>query len=669
MKKFTQENKTRVAMELRDLINYAVEELYTDNIADINVIVKAELDRAKDKLADLMQDPTIASINYLQDHTDVIKSIVHTYADPADRADAYLAANLSRLAVNLESILTSKLKLRSVARTTLSKLIELELSAKQGNKPTLSQLISACPLKPTSIVINGESRTPNEFHIAELKYQFITLLADLDYLDMEVADKTHMVSVPSKLASLLPRDMWAHMNKLSLFVNTKSIYTSPITLDTKNLITRSSWYYRTPDLTDIELEYMNHMNSIKYQFVDNAEDLIEAAYLEHLKDDNGQLPQGHEKWVPNRIEFFKEQIRESHANGGHYIMHRWDSAKRTYMMAEIGHKQSSPALRSLVKVADIPNPIKKDFRNNVVQMYSLIMRVKDLGKYVGLVAESESDIDLRLKIANTLNAKLETDVFNKDNIKPLFMVWAYNAGKDRILDGVTAVEAQLFGDASINVKVPGLMALTGAKNDERNRNIIWQAFTETVTELVPAIVILKQVFKKLVKANPLTETSWTLPDGSIAQYASPDTVSEELYCVDLSGRQHQQLHHIKLLVENVKSAGLLPRVIHSFDAWVARQLVVRAARLGITIVPNHDSFMFNAQHEATIDALVQELFLELANSRYFSNVLNELNKAGKSLAIKDRKGNCITNEMLWAAYGKLEDSDIQAGRPMDFEDL
>jgi hypothetical protein len=666
MKKlFTQENKTRAAIELTTLVNHAIDELYTDNIADIQVIVKAELDKAKDKLADLMQDPTVASINYLQHHDAIIKTIVDAYADPKDRADAYAAHNLTRLTVNLEAILSSKLKLRSVARKTLSKLIELELGVKQGNKPTLSQLISACPLKVDTIL----DRPADEFDQAELKYQFITLLADLDYLDMEVADKTHMVSVPHKLASLLPNDMWAHMNELSMFVNTKSIYTSPITLDHKNLITRSSWYYKTPELTETELEYMNHMNSIKYQFVDNAEDLIESTYLEHLKDEQGQLPQGYEKWVPSRIAFFKKQIRESHANGGHYIMHRWDSSKRTYMMAEIGHKQSSPALRSLVKVADMSNPIKKDFRNNVVQMYSLIMRVKGLGKYVGLTSDSESDIDLRLKIADTLNSKLEVDIFCKDNIKPLFMVWAYNAGRDRILDGVTSTEAQLFGDATVNVKVPGLIALTGAKNDKKNRAILWQAFEETVTELVPAIVILKQVFKKLIKANPLTETSWTLPDGSVAQYASPDTKSNELYCVDLSGRQHQQLHHIKLISENVKSAGLLPRVIHSFDAWVARQLVVRAARLGITIIPNHDSFMFDAQHEATVDSLVQELFLELLNSNYFSQVINELNKAGKSLAVKDRKGDCITNEMLWSAYGKLEDSDVLAGRPMDFEDL
>lgn len=674
---FTQTDKRLARRELDMRIEEAATAIYADRSESITKVLEAKLDEtitATFKLS--MSFPKEKRFAGDLAHEKAIAKVVELYPIKSDRAPAYKYINLSRRAVLLRSLITSKVKLRKVAMQTLIGLIRAELSVKKGNKVTIGQLINACPLKASAVVMKNGSITPlsdsdNEdlFIQDELRLQFISELCELDLVDMTVSDHTHMVDIPSQLAKVVSKQDWLIMSGLSELVNSKTIYLEPVSLDSRNLITRSSWYYKTPELSNDQAEFVSYQHNLKYQFKADALDNIEAAYKEHLADDQGNLPDGWKTWVPAKIEFFKEQIKASHANGGHYIEGKFDSALRWYMQAEIGHFQTSKALRSLVKVADIANPVKKDFKNNVIQMYALLMKVRDMGKYVGLLPEADREEDLRLQLAATLNTKLETEVFCKDNIKPLFMVWAYNAGKKRILEGVTKVEAQLFGLAKINVKVPGLLALTGAKDTEDNRDIIWAAFEESVKELVPAVVILKQVFKRIIKHNPLTETEWTLPDGAVAQYASASTEEATLFFVDSKGKQHQHLHHKKMIMENVKSSGLLPRVIHSFDAWVARQLVIRAARMGIAIVPNHDSFMFDEQYEDVIDELVADIFKELLESEAFGSVIQELNQSNKSLAIKQPNGTSVTNDTLWNAYGKLTVEDLESADPMDLEDI
>lgn len=674
--KFTQENKTAARVELNSLVELAVDRIYIDRIAAVSTVIKAKAALARENkmkawisLADKRFDAT-------QPHDKVIKHVVDNF-EKHERRLAYRYVGLTRRVILLDSLVASKVKLRTVAKKTLEGLIRAELNVKPGKGVTLAQLMASCPLKVKQVINHDGGvtelnplNTDDMFIMEEFKLQFISELVEMDLIDMRISDHAHMVEVPTVIGKDLDKGTAKRMQELNAIVSSKTIYTTPVALNPKQLISRSSWFYRTPTLSADQAEFVNQMHSMKYRFKADALDRLEECYKEHLRDDNGAMPEAWEQWVPAKLAFFREQIKESNANGGHFIEGKFDSSLRWYMQAEIGHFQTSKALRSLVEIASIKNPIKRDFKNNVIQMYSILMKVRDLGKYVGLLPHEDRADDLRLQIADELNAKLDTNAYTKDNIKPLFMVWAYNAGANRILDGVTVTEEQPFGMPSlVNVKVPGLLALAGAKDTEKNREIIWGAFEATVLELVPAVVVLKTLFSKLIKLNPLTETSWTLPDGAVAQYASAATQTQELYWVSNDGKTHQHSHHLKLIVENEKRAGLLPRVIHSVDAWVARQLVIRAARLGVEVVPNHDSFMFDEEYEELIEQIISELFIELLKSSILADILAELNKSGKSLAIRNNKGAIITNDMLMDAYGELTVADLEQADPTDLEEI
>lgn len=157
-----------------------------------------------------------------------------------------------------------------------------------------------------------------------------------------------------------------------------------------------------------------------------------------------------------------------------------------------------------------------------------------------------------------------------------------------------------------------------------------------------------------------------MPDGAVAQYSSVETISQELHWVSSNGVQRTHTHYRKEIIEDAKAAGLLPRVIHSIDAYLMRQLVIRMNKKGIIIVPNHDSFLFSREQEATVTKAVKELLVEIMEEDVLSNIVKQLNKANKTLTVKAANGEAITADMFGE---QLTKEDILAGMPMAREEL
>lgn len=651
MKKFTTNYNNNLRVEFNTKINEAVATMYPDlsmidtyihdaHKASRMLMLKTGANIAQVHKANIEQTPT-AFAAYAKSLPQEEKGSLYTYYHQNIRV------------MFLNSLIQAKVKLRPVVTDALTNILR-DILNNGKESITLGQALNAIKLKTNLVNRFNQVESTTEGVNEEIKLQLLSELCSLNILDMRVSQHTHLISIPEKLTDKLAKQEWKELADMADYLSKKTILLEPAPVE-KQMITRSSWFYQTPTLSDAQIKFINTMHSTKYEFIDNAENLIAEAYKAHLK--LSVLPD----WALTRIEFFKEQIRASKANGGHYIAGKFDSALRWYFMAEIGHLQSSVALRSLVKVSDLTNKVKYDMSNNVVQMYALALGTKSLGKYVKLLPKEQLEEDMRLQIADQLNTKLNINKFNKDNIKPLFMVWAYNAGKRRLLDGCVIEEKGFFGEGKQVIKVEGLMSITGIKDEDK----LWSTWSDTVNTIAPAIVALKAMFNKLTKGNPFTIANWELPDNSIAQYASAETLAETLYWVDATGYRRQHTHHRKVLVENAKAAGLLPRAIHSLDAYVARTLVNQAKDLGITVVPNHDSFTFDEQYTDVMFELVREIFATILEGGCFGHIVTKLNTAKVSLAIKDANDKYITED----SFGdRLTRADLMESTPMVWED-
>ena len=567
------------------------------------------------------------------------------------------AAIRAALLSTLVSTKVNKKKLGFRLNASMEAIVDIVLSV-GSNDVTLSQIIHrVSPVIGVEqyVTKEGNVRPSNAWLNDELALQLVSELAELDYLDITIKAKTHMVRLNDKVLKGLDHTKLGEMSATAKFLSMSTVLTEKATIP-KNLISRSSWWYDTPDLSLDQIEFVEAMNDIKYGFVEDAETKIEEAFKTHLKVDT--LDQSSK----TRVKEFQRQIRVSHANGGHYVSGKFDSSLRWYYGSEIGQVQTSKELRRLVTFDGIKDPVKWDFRNNVVQMYSILTGIRSLGHYVGLTDAEEQLGDLRTLIAQRLNTELGVTSFNKDNVKPLFMIWAYNAGQKRLMSGVLRTETNFFtGKDMVVQKVDGLGKLAGDSTDQ-----VWEVWNNILNELVPGIVAIKMVFKKLFKANPIEEISWTTPDNSVAQYASVVTNSEPLHWIDSKYKMHTHTHYRKEIVAGEKNTGGLPRIIHSFDAYVMRQLVIRAKRLGIVIVPNHDSFIFDREHETTVFGLVDTILNELRESSALDDVVRELNVKKADLTLLDSEGKTVTVSTFG---GVLSFDDIKAGTPLAPEDM
>ena len=503
-------------------------------------------------------------------------------------------------------------------------------------------------------------------------FQLITLLSEMGAIDLYIKDKTHMIKWTANMDKEFNSEVFHLLVAQNKFLKSKTISTDKVTPFRDKMLSQSSWYYNTPVASKRLEHYYSVVQDIKYKFKDFTGDEFIEAYKEHCDIPTVRL------FDKPRINHLWEQIEASRENGGHYVNCMGDSVFRNYMMAEFGHFQTSHALRNLVEVEGIKDPIKYDATNSVMQMYALALKSGNLAQFVHLLEKKTGDF--RTIIANMLNTVYSVEVFSKDNIKPIFMIWAYNAGQERVLNGSPKEIVDPF-DGTVTYdytnRSEGLLVIAEGV-DYGTPEDLYNTFIKILEELVPEIFFLKAIFKKLVKGNQQETYTWTLPDGAIAQYANvtkkeqdKDLMEDIVEAIDSDGSRHIHTVYTKSLKTTASLAGLLPRVIHSIDAYIQRMIVVRAHAAGIVVVPNHDSFMFDKQHEQVMLNIIKEVYVSVLEDEVLKDIVNQLNGSKTDLSVKDSAGVMLTSESFSSKseFGVLTAEDIMAGCPVEEEEL
>jgi len=676
--KFTAENKVKIAKLYTSMLKD-----YSTRILEGNTIkeyIEKEIKQAR--LHSLADRQKLSALGFRESlNTEIVEKefskVIKEYSEEAKKVAWSYRKWAIRLA-NLQSLLNgSKKKINN--RLIDSFITILKLFIEGGNSVSkygvsAASIVGAVSskLKVTDIILKDGTRVDaNKESQLNVSWQYIAELCSLDYLDMKLkttnaSRKANMVTLPKWINTLFTEEDSKVLKQCANYLKLNSLYVDMAEVDMNKLTTQGSWYYKTPKHPDEYKEFLEHQQSIKYSFVPNAKEALGQKYLSHLT--KGKCDRELKDYELNRIRYFNSQISDSNNNGGHYHVLQNDSVGRLYVQGEIGHKQLSSDLRSLVKIGGIENPIKYDMTNNVIQMYSLVLGSRNLAQYVGLLPIKTGD--LREVLARELTKELGIKPIGKEEIKPLFMVWAYSAGWDTIYRGKAEKQYDQFTGEYYYEKVDGLSKYTQGIDEE----IVKTAWNNILARLLPEVVWLKSVFKELNYKNPFTIAEWVLPDGFIAQYAAvPKKESRRdihLEAVDSSGDKHTNTQSIKELVSGEGASGLLPRVIHSFDAYVMRRIVSKMRKLGAIVVPNHDSFTFDKKYEKEFIQIAKEVYCEfITNNKdkgYFSDVVRQLNKTKCNLNMKDSKGNTIKPD----SFGeRLTVEDVKAGMPVDLEDL
>jgi hypothetical protein len=178
------------------------------------------------------------------------------------------------------------------------------------------------------------------------------------------------------------------------------------------------------------------------------------------------------------------------------------------------------------------------------------------------------------------------------------------------------------------------------KEDLRSeyRDEIYDVFVQAVDELIPGFYSVMEFTNGLWQPD-WTSVSFTMPDGVVVtcKPTTSDWVDFPLF--------EQMTVTAKVAGVQREEAALIlwVTIIHAFDAYIARLLVLRCAYDILTI---HDGFKVLANHTGETRLEYNKIIVEIASSQALKNILQEI--TGQS--VDDIQGDLVPEEMLDAKY-------------------
>ena len=251
--------------------------------------------------------------------------------------------------------------------------------------------------------------------------------------------------------------------------------------------------------------------------------------------------------------------------------------------------------------------VELDSTNSQLQMIAVLMGDRKTALTCNVINRNDGSVaDAYKELADSMKAYLANkglDIqLKRSHIKKSMMIFGYNASKNRI-------EAQLKRDLG-ELYVPEVL----------------EAFYEGVEDISPASVQFKQlsneVWDAYCKDKELIE--WTMPDGFRVQYRPYDT-----YIVELDLYGHKVSVHVPLNKPTDNSAGLGVNIIHSVDAYVAREMIRRCDIAGFDIYSIHDGFNCHPNNAKQMHEIYNQILADINASNLLEDIYTQI--VGSSL--------------------------------------
>ena len=185
-------------------------------------------------------------------------------------------------------------------------------------------------------------------------------------------------------------------------------------------------------------------------------------------------------------------------------------------------------------------------------------------------------------------------IFNRNHTKQSMMIDGYGAGK-------ALVTTQLKEDLG------GLFM---------NEHV--DAFYYAQQKMSPAAVVLRETFKSIWDET-WTEVNWTLPDGFRVQF-KPMTTKY----IDMNINGFNVNVGITVNMQTSRSTTLGVNVIHSVDAYIARDTIKRCYIDGFSVYTVHDAFFCHPNHATRMKEIYTEVLADIADSTLLEDIIGEI---------------------------------------------
>lgn len=167
-------------------------------------------------------------------------------------------------------------------------------------------------------------------------------------------------------------------------------------------------------------------------------------------------------------------------------------------------------------------------------------------------------------------------------------------------------------------------------------------FYKTLANDFPGAEACMEVMQSIWQPN-VTAHAWTLPDGHRAVCPVTEVQSIDVEVDDIKFGYRAEVPVLKKI-----GISLAANIVHSYDGWVVREMVRRAADQGFELLTIHDSFWSRPQYMNQVRQNYIDILMDLADMNCLQDVVREI--TGNHKLKINKFSNNLSSLMVDAEY-------------------
>ena len=273
------------------------------------------------------------------------------------------------------------------------------------------------------------------------------------------------------------------------------------------------------------------------------------------------------------------------------------------------YKKAVYALRDTQHGLPTGHNVFLDATASGLQVMAALSGCKKTARHVNMVNTGQRE-DVYVEVANGMNEILPTDlwVYRPDVKKPLMTHYYNKTKQDTLQEPQQVAFYSVLGDS-----------FEGAEGVKDMVNQFWD----------PTAL----------------EHTWTLPDGHVSRVLVTEMATARI--------EVDELDHTKFsyrFESNCPSAigtSLVPNIVHSVDAYIAREVVRRSFAAGFEVAHIFDAFCCHPNHMSKVMQFYREIMAEIADSNLLADILSEI--SGQAVTV-EKLSTDLSADILKSEY-------------------
>lgn len=122
---------------------------------------------------------------------------------------------------------------------------------------------------------------------------------------------------------------------------------------------------------------------------------------------------------------------------------------------------------------------------------------------------------------------------------------------------------------------------------------------------------------------------WVMPDGHQVHIPVTDVMMKKIEIEELNNPKvkygnatFKYMSHV--IMPQKKGRSLAANVVHSIDAWICREMVLKAKQQKFWLAPIHDCFFTSPKYMEQVRINYLELMLEVSEDNLLNNILSQI---------------------------------------------